>query len=113
MALPLTLFRRRLALTCSHTGPLFVTRTHYLALVNVKPSRELASVMAEQQTIPKQSHEQAWPAAGLTRGTYRQFQTEEPYRTEQPRTFHGPSFHYQALEVELPDPGHYRTTTIS
>jgi anthranilate 1,2-dioxygenase large subunit len=68
--------------------------------------------MAEQQTIPKQSHEEAWPAEGLTRVPYRVFQTEESYRTEQQRIFHGPSWHYLALEVELPEPGDFRTTKI-
>jgi hypothetical protein len=50
---------------------MFDIRTHCLAVVNVKPSRELVSVMAQQQMIPKQSHEQAWPAKGLTRVPYR------------------------------------------
>ena len=68
--------------------------------------------MAEQQTISKQSHEEAWPAEGLTRVPYRVFQTEESYRTEQQRIFHGPSWHYLALEVELPEPGDFRTTKI-
>src|SRR3984957_4437636 len=68
--------------------------------------------MAEQQTIPKQSHEQAWPAEGLKRVPYRVFQTEESYKTEQQRIFHGPSWHYLALEVELPQPGDFRTTKI-
>ena len=68
--------------------------------------------MAEQQTIPKQSLEEAWPAEGLTRVPFRVFQTEESYRTEQQRIFHGPSWHYLALEVELPEPGDFRTTKI-
>jgi anthranilate 1,2-dioxygenase large subunit len=69
----------------------FDIRTHNLADVNAKPSRELVSVMAKQQTIPKQSLKQAWPAEGLTRVPYRVFQTEESYRTEQLRIFHGPT----------------------
>jgi hypothetical protein len=68
--------------------------------------------MAEQQTIPKQSHEQAWPAEGLTRVPYRVFQTEEFYRTEQQRIFHGPSWHYLALEVE-PQSSESRVTEAS
>src|SRR5258708_19301958 len=68
--------------------------------------------MAEQQTISKQSQEQAWPAEGLTRVPYRVYQTEESYRTEQQRIFHGPSWHYLALEAELPEPGDFRTTKI-
>jgi hypothetical protein len=91
---------------------MFDIRTHNFAVVNAKPSRELVSVMAQQQTIPKQSHEQAWPAEGLTRVPYRVFQTEESYRTEQLRIFHGPAWHYLALEVELREPGDFRTTKI-
>src|ERR1700721_4003846 len=68
--------------------------------------------MAEQQTIPKQSHEEVWPAEGLTRVPYRVFQTEESYRAEQQRIFHGPAWHYLALEVELPESGDFRTTKI-
>ena len=86
---------------------MYVIRTHCLAVVKVKPRKELVSGMAEQQTIPKQSDEQAWPAEGLTRVPYRVFQTEESYRTEQQRIFHGPSWHYLALEVELPEPGDF------
>src|SRR5258708_28601627 len=67
--------------------------------------------MAEQQTISKQSHEQAWPHEGLTRVPYRVFQTEESYRAEQRRIFHGPAWHYLALEVELPESVAFRTTT--
>src|SRR5258708_14742590 len=68
--------------------------------------------MAEQQTISKQSHEQAWPNEGLTRVPYRVFQTEESYRAEQQRIFHGPAWHYLPLEVELPESGDFRTTKI-
>jgi hypothetical protein len=62
---------------------MFDIRTHNLAVVNPKPSRELVSVVAKQQTIPKQSHEQAWPAEGLTRAPYLVFQTEESDRDAQ------------------------------
>ena len=60
--------------------------------------------MAEQQTIPKQSHEQAWPAEGLTRVPYRVFQTEESYRTEQQRIFHGPCWLRWTPFVRQPEP---------
>src|SRR4030088_3684328 len=68
--------------------------------------------MAKQQTIPTQSHKQAWPAEGLTRVPYRVCQTEESYRAEQQRIFHGPAWHYLALEVELSESGDFRTTKI-
>ncbi|HUN99681.1 MAG TPA: aromatic ring-hydroxylating dioxygenase subunit alpha [Bradyrhizobium sp.] len=48
----------------------------------------------------------------LTRVPYWVFQTAETYRQEQERIFQGPSWHYLALEVELPEPGDFRTTKI-
>jgi anthranilate 1,2-dioxygenase large subunit len=48
----------------------------------------------------------------LTRVPYWVFQTAETYRQEQERLFQGPSWHYLALEVELPEPGDFRTTKI-
>ncbi len=48
----------------------------------------------------------------LTRVPYWVFQTAETYRQEQERIFQGPSWHYLALEVELPEPGDFRTTRI-
>jgi anthranilate 1,2-dioxygenase large subunit len=54
----------------------------------------------------------ATPAESLTRVPYWVFQTAETYRKEQERIFQGPSWHYLALEVELPEPGDFRTTKI-
>ena len=48
----------------------------------------------------------------LTRVPYWVFQTAETYRQEQERIFQGPSWHYLALEVELPEPGDFRVTKI-
>ena len=56
-----------------------------------------------------ETHE-ARPVESLTRVPYWVFQTAETYRTEQERIFQGPSWHYLALEVELADPGDFRTT---
>jgi anthranilate 1,2-dioxygenase large subunit len=53
-----------------------------------------------------------WPAPGLTRVPYRVFQTEQAYASEQQRIFHGPSWHYLALEVELPGAGDFRVTKV-
>jgi anthranilate 1,2-dioxygenase large subunit len=68
--------------------------------------------MAEEQRISQRIDELAWPAEGLTRVPYWVFQDEGLYRSEQRRIFRGPSWHYLALEVELPDPGDFRTTKI-
>jgi anthranilate 1,2-dioxygenase large subunit len=58
-----------------------------------------------------ETHE-ARTAETLTRVPYWVFQTAETYRKEQERIFQGPSWHYLALEVELPEPGDFRTTRI-
>jgi anthranilate 1,2-dioxygenase large subunit len=58
-----------------------------------------------------ETHE-ARPAGSLTRVPYRLFQAAETYRQEQERIFRGPCWHYLALEVELPEPGDFRTTKI-
>src|ERR1700716_1889767 len=58
-----------------------------------------------------ETHE-ASAAESLTRVPYWVFQTAETYRTEQERIFQGPSWHYLALEVELPEAGDFRTTKI-
>jgi anthranilate 1,2-dioxygenase large subunit len=58
-----------------------------------------------------ETHE-ARPAETLTRVPYWVFQTAETYRQEQARIFQGPSWHYLALDVELPEPGDFRTTRI-
>jgi anthranilate 1,2-dioxygenase large subunit len=52
------------------------------------------------------------PPQSLTRVPYWVFQTPETYQKEQQRIFQGPSWHYLALEVELPEPGDFRTTRI-
>jgi anthranilate 1,2-dioxygenase large subunit len=58
-----------------------------------------------------ETHE-ARSAESLTRVPYWVFQTAEIYRAEQEHIFQGPSWHYLALEVELPEPGDFRTTKI-
>ena len=58
-----------------------------------------------------ETHE-ARPAETLTRVPYWVFQTAETYRKEQERIFQGPSWHYLALDIELPEPGDFRTTRI-
>ena len=66
--------------------------------------------MAQHQEIPNAG--QAWPREGLTRVPYRVFQTEAAYTSEQKLIFQGPSWHYLALEVEVPEPGDFRTTKV-
>ena len=53
-----------------------------------------------------------WSKDGLTRVPYWIFQEKDVYRAEQERIFQGPSWHYLALEVELPDAGDFRVTQL-
>jgi anthranilate 1,2-dioxygenase large subunit len=53
-----------------------------------------------------------WPAEGVTRAPYRLFSDPEIYTLEQTRIFNGPVWSFLCLEVEIPNPGDYRTTTV-
>ncbi|HEY4042602.1 MAG TPA: Rieske 2Fe-2S domain-containing protein [Rhodopila sp.] len=53
----------------------------------------------------------AWPE-GLTRVPYWVYQDPEVARDEQTRIFEGPAWSYLCLEIDIPEPGDYRTTTI-
>jgi phenylpropionate dioxygenase-like ring-hydroxylating dioxygenase large terminal subunit len=54
----------------------------------------------------------AWPAEGVVRAPYRLFSDPAIYALEQTRIFRGPVWSFLCLEVEIPDPGDYRTTTV-
>ncbi len=53
----------------------------------------------------------AWPA-GLTRVPYWVYRDPEVARDEQARVFEGPAWHYLCLEIDVPEPGDYRTTMM-
>ncbi len=53
-----------------------------------------------------------WPVESLARVPYWVYQDEEVYRAELRGIFEGPAWNYVALEVELPEPGAYRTTFV-
>lgn len=53
-----------------------------------------------------------WPAEGVTRAPYRLFSDPEIYALEQARIFRGAVWSFLCLEVEIPSPGDYRTTTV-
>src|SRR3954464_15395623 len=53
----------------------------------------------------------AWPP-GLTRIPYWVYRDTAVARDEQARIFEGPAWHFLCLEVDLPDPGSYRTTMM-
>jgi anthranilate 1,2-dioxygenase large subunit/terephthalate 1,2-dioxygenase oxygenase component alpha subunit len=53
----------------------------------------------------------AWPA-GLTRVPYWVYRDPAVARDEQERLFEGPAWHYLCLEIDVPEPGNYRTTMM-
>ncbi|MBT6095499.1 MAG: Rieske 2Fe-2S domain-containing protein, partial [Rhodospirillaceae bacterium] len=53
-----------------------------------------------------------WPDEGVTRVPFRLISDEEIYALEQQRIFKGPVWNYLCLEIEIPDPGDFKTTTV-
>jgi phenylpropionate dioxygenase-like ring-hydroxylating dioxygenase large terminal subunit len=53
-----------------------------------------------------------WPADGVARAPFRLFSDPDIYQLEQERIFRGPVWNFLCLEVEIPNPGDYRTTTV-
>jgi anthranilate 1,2-dioxygenase large subunit len=53
-----------------------------------------------------------WPAAGVVRAPFRLFSDPDIYQLEQERIFRGPVWNFLCLEVEISNPGDYRTTTV-
>src|SRR5262245_3836130 len=53
-----------------------------------------------------------WPSEGVVRAPYRLFSDPDIYALEQTRIFRGPVWSFLCLEVEIPNPGDYRTTTV-
>jgi phenylpropionate dioxygenase-like ring-hydroxylating dioxygenase large terminal subunit len=64
----------------------------------------MSSVSREQRT--------EWPEGNVTRVPHWVYQDEEVYRTELRRLFEGSVWNFACLEIEIPNPGDYRTTTI-
>jgi len=54
----------------------------------------------------------AWPKATLSRIPYWVYEDQDVYRAEQQCIFRGPVWNYLCLEMEIPDPGDYRTTHV-
>ncbi len=54
----------------------------------------------------------AWPEAGVTRVPYRVFSDPEIYALEQERIFRGPVWNFLCLEIDIPNPGDFKTTFI-
>jgi anthranilate 1,2-dioxygenase large subunit len=60
---------------------------------------------------PSAANTRAWPE-GLTRVPYWAFQREDIYRDEQQRIFQGDCWNYLCLEVDVSNPGDFRTTFV-
>ena len=65
--------------------------------------------MALSETSP---HALDWPAGDLTRVPYRLYRDEAVYARERERLFLGRSWNFVGLDVEIPEPGDYRTSFI-
>jgi len=53
-----------------------------------------------------------WPAEGVARAPFQLFSDPEIYQLEQERIFRGSVWNFLCLEVEIPNGGDYRTTTV-
>ncbi|HVC53978.1 MAG TPA: Rieske 2Fe-2S domain-containing protein [Stellaceae bacterium] len=53
-----------------------------------------------------------WPALDYSRVPYRLYHDPEIYEREQQRIFRGPTWSLLGLEVEIPNPGDFRTTCV-
>lgn len=69
--------------------------------------------MSGVQTIAsRQSRRRKWPEGLYTRVPFWVYQDAEVQRAEQARIFEGPTWSYLCLEVEIPEPGNFRTTFV-
>ena len=53
-----------------------------------------------------------WPEEGVTRIPFQIFSDPAVYKLEQERIFRGPVWHFLCLELDLKEPGDYRTSFI-
>jgi phenylpropionate dioxygenase-like ring-hydroxylating dioxygenase large terminal subunit len=53
-----------------------------------------------------------WPDGGVTRIPYRLYSDPEIYALEQQRIFRGPVWNFLCLEIDIPNAGDYKTTTV-
>src|SRR5262245_466821 len=58
------------------------------------------------------SAERVWPVEGVTRVPYWIYQDPDIYAREQERIFRGATWNFLGLEVELPQPGDFKTTFL-
>jgi anthranilate 1,2-dioxygenase large subunit len=69
--------------------------------------------MSVAMSVAMELHDRfQWPADGVVRAPFRLFSDPEIYQLEQERIFRGSVWNFLCLEVEIPNPGDYRTTTV-
>ncbi len=56
--------------------------------------------------------QKAWPEGDVTRVPYWVYEDEEVYEKEQRGIYRGAVWNYLCLEIEIPEPGDYRTTFV-
>lgn len=64
------------------------------------------------RTIMRNEPHITWPKADFSRVPYGIYHDPEVYEAEQERIFRGPTWNYLALEVEIPAPGDFITTSV-
>ena len=62
--------------------------------------------------IDRLSEPFAWPEEGVTRVPFRLFSDAEIYALEQERIFRGAVWCFLGLDIDIPNPGDYKTTTV-
>ena len=53
-----------------------------------------------------------WPTTGVTRVPYRLYNDPDIYALEQQQIFRGPVWNFLCLDIDIPQPGDFKTTTV-
>ena len=68
--------------------------------------------MGEAATLPVKDIEKAWPRADFSRVPSAVYTDPEIYQRELDRIFYGPHWSYVGLDIEVPEPGCFKRTSI-
>jgi hypothetical protein len=69
-------------------------------------------MLSAASTIDVSPGQFQWPPEGLTRAPYRLFTDRDVYQLEQKRIFRGRSWSFLGLDVEVPDLGDCKATSV-
>ena len=64
------------------------------------------------QEVEQLSDPFEWPEGGVSRVPYRVYSDPEIYALEQERIFKGPIWNFLCLEIDVPNPGDFKTTFV-